>query len=530
MAVSRYRWIVRRWLAVWALCWLGVGSAWADSAQFPRPPELEPDIRFWERVYSKVTTQGGLLHDDRHLDIVYEELAFPSDASAAERAARLEARRNQIQSILRRWAAGPIDAPTEEEARIRALFPEDASPAVFEEAIEHVRFQLGQADRFREGLIRSGTWERHVQETLRQQGLPEELSVLPHVESSFNPKAYSKVGAAGLWQFMKSTGSQWLHIDTSVDERLDPYKSTVAAAQLLAGNYTMLGTWPLALTAYNHGAAGMRRAKEQLGTDDIVTIVRNYQGKTFGFASRNFYVSFLAALEIDRHADQYFGHLERRSPPPTQTVRVGSRASIAALAKTFGTDRETLHELNLSLLDPVWSGRRLVPRGFDLRIPATNRRPVFAALGSGAAAASLPASVPARVVHRVRVGETLPKIARQYGVELSALKAFNPKITALRVGATVRIPATTPDPHARATVVSQSSPVDAPGPPTPDRGAAAEAYRVKRGDTLYAIARQYGVSRAQLIQANHLSDDPVLREGQTLSIVRTPSMASEAAP
>ena len=153
--------------------------------------------------------------------------------------------------------------------------------------------------------------------------------MLPHVESSFNPRAYSKVGAAGLWQFMRSTGRRYMRIDGAVDDRLDPFRSTEAAAQLLAYNYRVLGTWPLALTAYNHGTAGMRRAKETLGTDDIVRIVRNYTSRTFGFASRNFYVSFLAALEIDRNPEKYFGSLqkdERSDVPGARACPATSRS------------------------------------------------------------------------------------------------------------------------------------------------------------------------------------------------------------
>src|SRR5204863_433596 len=108
----------------------------------------------------------------------------------------------------------------------------------------------------------------------------------------------------------------------AVDDRLDPFRSTEAAAQLLAYNYRVLGTWPLALTAYNHGTAGVRRAKETLGTDDIVRIVRSYNSRTFGFASRNFYVSFLAALEVDRNPEKYFGSLQRQSAVKFQEVQL----------------------------------------------------------------------------------------------------------------------------------------------------------------------------------------------------------------
>ena len=138
--------------------------------------------------------------------------------------------------------------------------------------------------------------------------------MLPHVESSFNAAAYSKVGAAGLWQFMRSTGRRYMRVDDAVDERLDPYRSTEAAAQLLAYNYRVLGSWPLALTAYNHGAAGMRRAKESVGTDDFVKINRTYNSRTFGFASRNFFPSFLAALTIDENPGEIF----RRARAPAR--------------------------------------------------------------------------------------------------------------------------------------------------------------------------------------------------------------------
>src|SRR5260370_12575411 len=98
-------------------------------------------------------------------------------------------------------------------------------------------------------------------------------------------------------------------MEGGVDGGVGPFGSAEAAAQLLAFNYGVLGSWPLALTAYTHGTAGVRRAKETLGTDDIVRIVRSYSSRTFGFASRNFYVSFLAALDIDRNPEKYFGAL-----------------------------------------------------------------------------------------------------------------------------------------------------------------------------------------------------------------------------
>ena len=507
------RWIRWFWtlsveaVLVCALC----SAAAADPAQFPRPPQLEPDVQFWQRIYSKVTTQGGLLHDDRFLGIVYEELSFPAGMSPRERAAMVDAAREKYEKQLRRLGGGQRDDLSAEDRRVLALFPSTVTDAELTDAADHLRFQLGQADRFREGLLRSGTWERHVQETLRREGLPPELSALPHVESSFNPRAYSKVGAAGLWQFMRSTGKRWLRVDGTIDERLDPYKSTLAAAQFLNINYAILGSWPLALTAYNHGAGGMRRAKEQMGTDDIVTIVRNYQSRTFGFASRNFYVSFLAALEIDRNPEKFFGRIERSPTDTSRTVRLPVSVSAQALEKTLGTDRETLRSLNLSLLDPVWSGRRTVPRGFELHVPATTD-PQKLVTHLGAAEHGDAAS---EATYTVRKGDTLERIATTYGLRTAELADFNAlSDRKVKPGMTLKLP---PPPVA----VEPAATVPEP--------ASADVYVVRAGDSLSKIARNAGLSDATLMAQNGIRDPNFLYEGQKLKVGKA-AAAPTAAP
>jgi hypothetical protein len=293
------------------LCILLLLARFATAADtlLPRPPELEPDVQFWIRVYTQVSTNEGLIHDQHRLSVVYETLHFDADMPSSERAQggfEREARRGDPRHLAR--GEEPRD---DDDRRVRKLWGDDATPAQLEEAASDVRFQLGQSDRFRAGLVRSGAWEPHIAEVLANLGLPAEIAALPHVESSFDPYAYSKVGAAGLWQFMRSTGRRFLRIDAAVDERLDPYRETEAAAQLLSYNYRLLGSWPLAITAYNHGAEGVRRARELLGTDDIVRIVRDYHSPSFGFASRNFYVSFLAALSIAQDPEKYFGGVVR---------------------------------------------------------------------------------------------------------------------------------------------------------------------------------------------------------------------------
>src|SRR5579863_5616598 len=338
---------------------------------FVRPAELERDVRFWIRVYTEVTTDQGLLHDDWNLGLVYEVLRFDPAASPAQRERRVAEAKARYASLLRRFAAGDTDNLTPHETRILHAFGAAAGPRDFRDAIERIRFQLGQADRFHEGLIRAAAWEKHIARTLTQHGVPAEIAALPHVESSFNLAAYSKVGAAGLWQFMPSTAKRFMRVDSVVDERLDPYSATEAAANLMLYNYRLLGTWPLAVTAYNHGPGGLRRAQDELGTSDIAVIVKRFQGATFGFASRNFYVAFLAALEVDRNADKYFGPIARLPDTDSVVVELPDYIPVEALSKAFKVDMGALRVLNPALRPPIWNGGRLVPRGYRLRLPGT---------------------------------------------------------------------------------------------------------------------------------------------------------------
>ncbi len=360
-----------RWAWLWAVVLMPLAFVRAPAADpaLPYPPQLQRDVNFWVRVYTQIDTDSGYLHDQYNLAVIYDTLHFPADSSQRERQRIVNGARDHYVAELRRIASGegPLSA---EDEHIKALWGGQASPERLLEATDDIRFQLGQANRFRAGLIRSGAWQQDIAEALKDEGLPPELAALPLVESSYNPRAYSKVGAAGLWQFMPSTGRRFMRIDRAVDDRMDPFAATDAAAQLLAYNHRILGTWPLALTAYNHGVAGMRRAVETLGTTNIVTIVRDYQSRTFGFASRNFYVSFLAALKIERDPERYFGSIVPMQEERFREVRMPAYVSVGPLERALDIDPERLRELNPALRPAVWRGRLAVPRGYQLRLPA----------------------------------------------------------------------------------------------------------------------------------------------------------------
>lgn len=563
------------------------------DTRIPRPAALERDVQFWIRVYSEIPTSAGFMHDERNLAIVYETLRFAPNLTPQQRKPTVDEARERYQQLLRRLAAamsadapaaGPIGevedparaasgaAPaatrmpvglSDEEKRVLALWGPGVTPARLLEASRSVRFQLGQADRFREGLVRSGRWETHIAQSLANLGLPPELAALPHVESSFDPTAYSKVGAAGLWQFMRETGRRYMRIDDEVvDERLDPFRATEAAAQLLAYNYRVLGTWPLALTAYNHGAAGMRRAVEQTGTTDFVTIARNYQSRTFGFASRNFYPSFLAALTIDQNPEKYFSGIQRAPELRFHEIEMPAYATIDALARTLGTTREVLREYNPGLRDPVWRGARFVPKGYRLRLGAEARtwtsERLAAALGPG----ELYSAQIRSGTHRVASGESLSRVARRYGISERDLAQANGLAVGagLRRGQRLRLPEIKPPTLAEvelaavaarvarasgttaatggasASVASTATPVPAAATlpaaaANPGDTEAAEAsadaapriYRVRAGDTLYEIARRFELKPAELMRMNNIRDANFLYEGQRLRIADTRS-------
>jgi len=448
------------------------GTAAAEGTDpFAHPPELEQDVRFWIRVYTEVTTEEGLLHDDWNLSLVYEVLRFDPTASPAQRERRVAEAKAHYAALLKRFAAGATDDLTAHERRILHAFGEHPARSEFLDAIDRIRFQLGQADRFHEGLIRAAAWEKDIARVLGQHGVPAEIAALPHVESSFNPAAYSKVGAAGLWQFMPSTAKRFMRVDSVVDERLDPYSATEAAANLMLYNYRLLGTWPLAVTAYNHGPGGLRRAQEQLGTSDIAVIVKRYQGATFGFASRNFYVAFLAALEVDHNAEKYFGPITRLPDTQSTSVEVPDYVAVGALAKAFKVDMGALRVLNPALRPPVWNGARLVPRGYELRIPGAPPQAEISA-----AWARLPPTQ--RYVaqrndgsHRVRRGETLAGVAAASGVSVARLAAVNGwnGARAIARGEVLRIPM----PASRAELSGAASAAEAPAAEAPATAALA---------------------------------------------------------
>jgi membrane-bound lytic murein transglycosylase D len=493
-----------------------VRSLAARQPDFPKSPKLVPRVEFWKRIYSEVDTGGGLLHDSEDLSLVYESVRLPEAGARLGQERFLRQRREHYQEVLRRLATGRRSNLDAEERRVLALFPGGVSDATLRRAAGQVRFQLGQADKFRAGLIRQNRWERYMRSTFAERGLPVELASLPHVESSFNPSARSHVGASGLWQFTRSTGRIYMRVDHVIDERNDPWLATVAAARLLSSNYQRTHSWPLALTGYNHGVGGMARAVRQLGTRDMGTIIERYTSRSFGFASKNFYCEFLAALEVEENAERYFGRLARDAPDNPEIAVLAGYYRPATLAAAFGVSLDALRASNLALLDGVWSGQRLVPKGYALRIPRNPLRPTPDVVLASIPAQERHVEQVREAEYRVRRGDTLSRIAARFGVRTKDLMAANGIRSAnkIRVGQVLEIPG-------RSRVVVASAPsaaADAVSAEPTRTVSTSSTYRVRSGDTLGRIAKRHGVSERALADANGIRNKSLVRIGQVLRV------------
>lgn len=421
------------------------------KAWLKTPPGFEADVAFWRDIYATYDSNQVLLHHPRHLDIVYDIVDMRDIASDPRftdrerermREQRVIARRDRIVEMLQTIAQAGTNAQlTPDEWRIKKQFIAAGREGAIADAArdEAVRAQRGQRDKFREALERSGAHLGEIESIFAAYGLPRELTRLIFVESMFDVNAGSSAGARGIWQFMPGTGKHYLRMNRYVDERLDPIAATNAAARLLLKNYEELGSWPLALNAYNTGRGRMRQAVEQVGTREIGAIMRRFQHPGYQFASRNFFLEFLAALDVAEHGYRYFGEVAHQPPLRFELVRPGYHLSLPDVAHAARIPVEELIALNPGLTRPVREGRTLLPLGFPLRVPE-GRGELFLA-----AAARTPKSHRGPLKHRVVRGETLATIADLYGVTVANLMKANSGVGRRpRRGETIVVPFDSP--------------------------------------------------------------------------------------
>ena len=441
---------------------LASGPVVPAADPFTIPSGLEPAVDFWKKIFLRYDSTQLVFFDPRDFSKIYEVVEVSPHA--------------KVRRVFR---------STRRKIRRRGV------PA------HRIRMQRGISDSFVAGVRRSGRYMGHMRKVFAARGLPKELAYLPLVESSFRNDARSFRGAVGMWQFMPGTGRRYMRVTRHLDERRDPMEATRAAARLLQENYRELGTWPLAVTAYNHGRNGMKRAVRQVGSRDIVKIIRRYRGRSFKFASKNFYAEFLAAVHVMREIERHLPGVRYDPLLHLEEIRLAKRVAVSSLLRRSKVSRSDLLEWN-----PAVSRRaRWIPEGYRLKAPQLQSRRLRKALAGMESAPSFPYHVVAR-------GETLSHIAQAYGASMYEIQAVNEmgSIHRLRAGQRLQIPAGGKSVRDR----------------KPRRMASARArgayHRVRRGETLSTIAGRYRVSVASLQRANNISNVHRIRAGQRLRI------------
>jgi membrane-bound lytic murein transglycosylase D len=351
---------------------------------FSIPSGLENRVGFWVKVYSEHDSAKKIIH---HLDypwITYEIFDVSSILEAPSRfkwtnPEKAEKATNQqlfnvklkLTSLYKKLKKnrgkdlGDLSQLDSDQLKYLKLLEEIPGSLVqnVKAAASRIRVQTGQRDFFQKGLGIAGKYFPHMEEILVNHGLPPEISRLPLVESSFNWTATSKVGAAGLWQFMDNTGKKFLTINSYIDERNSPFKSTEAAAELIKENYMIMGrSWPLAITAWNHGPTGLKKAIKKLGTKDIVKIIKHFQSRNFSFASENFYSEFLAALYVEKYSDKVFEALTSELAVVFESHTLIQRLKPSQIFKAANITPEEFVSLNPDLKKAVKFNLPL-PRG-----------------------------------------------------------------------------------------------------------------------------------------------------------------------
>ena len=336
---------------------------------------LEQRVDFWKKIYTQYGADDVVIHDRVYVNLIYD---VATDATQSEKTASIKSALREIQDNLN----SPENLSKSATPVLQAIVAQGLplSPGLIDDLLDNVHTQQGIKERFRDGVVRSGRYVEQFRQIMMNQGVPAELALLPLVESSFQ-NVRSKAGAVGVWQFTSGTGRSYLRITSKVDERLDPVRSSEAAAHLLRDNYASLGAWPLAITAYNHGRGGMLAAQREHGSD-LPKIIDEYRGPVFGYASMNFYSEFLAAVEIYDNYPQYFGELALERPDsipqnrPTMTaakapVKTAPKAAAAKykvrngdtlweIAQRFGTSIATLMDKNNLNKPVIYSGQILL--------------------------------------------------------------------------------------------------------------------------------------------------------------------------
>lgn len=522
-----------------------------EAAFFPRYTQLKPAVAFWTQVFGEYSENQSVIHSMEYPQKVFQVLDFRSDAArmSASDLDRLRDRevkeaKDHYDSVLKQVheLRRTPDQMNGEQRRIFDLYADVPSDNRFLDAVGTLRSQRGLKERTQQALQISDKYLPSMEATFRQYDMPVSLTRLPLVESSFNVEAYSKAGAAGLWQFIPSSARIYMRLNNIVDDRRDPWTSTDAAARHLKDDYRVLGDWPLAITAYNHGRGGIARALTAVNGTTIVDLIQNFSGSRFGFAGKNYYAEFLAAIDVERkyarNADQSrprnivrFDVVETRHYVPYETLR-----------RLCGADDEVFRLLNPAYRPEVIEGKMYVPPGHLIRVPAGSAKTFEVAYSKLSSNEKFDSQRSLYELVKVGKGDSLSTIARRFGISTSKLASINGirKKHNLRAGQILKVP-----PHLEGrpgpitVAVGESKPQQTraqkraeeleeartsgrKGKSRPKAVSVSyKVHKVKSGQTLSGIAKRYNTSVDSLREANNLGRKSHIKPGQKLKIPTT---------
>lgn len=401
----------------------------AMPAEFIKPPAIAPNVAFWKKVYIEWSLNDIALHDEEDLGIIYRVVRVPARGAKNDkgqtRSEAINAARAEVEAALRSLGKKlPKDESKLEgiEKSVFLALKANQRPDKYAR-FSKIRGQNGLRERFIQGYQNSGLYEQFITAELTRVGLPKELIGIAFVESLFYTGAHSKVGAAGIWQFMSYTGREYMQLNSVVDERWDPIIATESAAKYLTQSKKLLGSWPLAVTSYNYGRSGMKGLANAAGTNDFGVILAVSKGKRFGFAARNYYASFLAVLEILDEAPVRLAGVQKKPAWSYDVIRLPFPAYASQLTATGAVDQATFEHLNPGLTDDAARGKLPLPHGISLRVPRGKAKELIARLDALPAAEKKRGMLAIKAVHTCTGKQSMTDIAKKYSLAPDVLAA-----------------------------------------------------------------------------------------------------------
>lgn len=433
--------------------------------EFPVPAKLRGRVDFWKRIFTEYGKNQIVIHHRMYPQAIFGVIDLNDDVKGLnpiERDVVAKRVEQQVISNLKKVfydLSNDDDPKTELEERIvKEMKKVSGTGNKYKRALEEdlIRTQTGMKEKFAQAIERSGEYMPIMEKIFASYGLPVELTRLPFVESSFDYDAVSSVGALGLWQFMKGTAKGYMTVNNLIDQRKDPIASTHAAARYFLSAKNRLGDWGFAITSYNHGIAGVAKKMSEVEVNDISSMIEHPTTRVLGFASNNFYPSFLAAVETYRNRGTYFPHAKPYNQIKYKEVTIHNSIPIRTAAERFGVSLSTLQIYNRALSSYIWNGYYKVPAGISLRVPIEKglKYESEEVLHTGfqdryhAPVVKKKPGVISQVIkkdpyiyHKVKKGENLSIIAGKYHTSVEKIKRLNKiKKNIVVAGVVLKIP------------------------------------------------------------------------------------------